>query len=128
MTHMTTMQSLGTRINGSILAALTAARGVHSDIAKCVTRFFDATPPADLRIGPGGVAHVECTQLTEATCRELTAALRRREASRVAVDCLIWDDTGVERLEQAGVPTHKVVYDFTELFKMPDLVSDDDEN
>ena len=121
-----TAAALGARINGSILAALTAARGVHSDIAKCVTRFFDAAPPAELRIGPGGVAHVECTQLTDATCRELTAAMGRRAASRVAVDCLVWDDTGVERLERAGVPPHKIVYDFTELFKMPDLVSDSD--
>lgn len=95
-------------------------RRVHRNINDGVVAFLG------LRGTPGpptaaGALELECDKLTPEQCGRAGALVSRGSASRVRVDCLLYDDDGMARL-QTVVPLSKIEMDFSELFR----VSDDD--
>ena len=103
-------------------------RRVHRNINDCVASYFThAEKPPMVAACPPATLHLRCDKLTPVECGHVGAMMSRGEARRVRVDCLLYDDAGMGRLTSA-VPLHKIEMDFTDLFGVPDLVSDSDDD
>ncbi len=102
-------------------------RRVHKGINDAVFGFFEAwARPAALPAATASDVELDCDKLTPEVCGSTAALMARGGIKRVRVDCLLFDDDGMERL-QAVVPLSKIELDFTDLFSVPDLVSDSDD-
>lgn len=98
-----------------VRSALCAALGAWPSLS-------GSRPPAP----PAPALQLGCDELTPDKCGYAGSMLSRGKASRVCVDCLVFDEAGMDRL-QTAVPLSKIEMDFTELFAVPDLVSDSDD-
>ena len=116
-----------------MLAALNAVRSLNQDVKECVGRWLglvhtvmpandvDVVETVRSAVDPRRLAHIDCTALNENACRDLEDAFQAGDIDGVCVDCLVYDDGNVQRLA-AGVPLTRIVMDFTEMFRIPDLV------
>jgi hypothetical protein len=111
-------------------------RRLHRNINDCVANALAG--PAGTGVGgvslPAGLLaprapplHLDCDKLTPEACGRAGTMLSNGAVDRVRVDCLLYDDDGMLRLQNA-VPVSKIEMDFTELFRVPDLVSDSDDD
>lgn len=113
-------------------------RRAHRNINDCVANFLAPSHGAAAAAAPEKQAMVvsppgsttldlHCDKLTPEECGHAGGLVSRGAASRVRVDCLLYDDEGMRRLT-SKVPMSKIEMDFTELFSVPDLVSDSDDD
>ncbi len=104
-------------------------RRAHRHLNDAVFSFFEPRPRPCAAAAPAARAvdvDLQCDKLTPEVCGETADLMARGGVRRVRVDCLVYDDAGMQRL-QAVVPLSKLELDFTELFSVPDLVDEDDE-
>lgn len=87
---------------------------VHRAVDGCVKRWLgrDPAPPAAAPRASREVAYVDCAD--PEACAALVTAYQ--PGGRVVLDCLAFDDANADAVMRR-VPAHKLVLDFTELFK-----------
>jgi NAD(P)-dependent dehydrogenase (short-subunit alcohol dehydrogenase family) len=99
------------QIHDLVVDTFTADKQQHKQQQQAVSP--PLAPPRSI------VVHLECDKLTPETCEHAAQLIAERDG-RASVDCLLWDDAGMARLCSA-VPASRLVLDFTEVFRMPDL-------